>query len=58
MQIPDMERWRDRFLEAIHQGSYTDARGQRNALDENTGIDVLGNMMEASLLTPNANYYG
>lgn len=38
--------------------AYVDARGQRVALTEQTGIDVLGDMMEASMLTPNANYYG
>ena len=53
-----MERWRERFLEAIHQGSYTDTRGQRKPLDEVTGIDVLGNMLDASSLSPNQDYYG
>lgn len=27
-------------------------------LDENTGIDILGNMIEASSLSPNRNFYG
>lgn len=58
LEITTLERWRERFLEAIHQNAYVDARGQRRALEEQTGIDVLGDMMEASILTPNSNYYG
>jgi hypothetical protein len=38
--------------------AYVDPRGQRVALTEQTGIDVLGDMMEASILSPNPNYYG
>ncbi|CAG9811994.1 unnamed protein product [Chironomus riparius] len=58
LQITDLERWRERFMDAVNQMAYVDARGQRRALEEQTGIDVLGDMMEASLLTPNSNYYG
>ncbi|KAG5668817.1 hypothetical protein PVAND_016740 [Polypedilum vanderplanki] len=58
LQISTLERWRERFLEAIAQGSVVNQNNQRMALDENTGIDVLGNMMEASILTPNPNFYG
>ena len=53
-----MERWRARFLEAIQQGFYIDPRGQRFPLDEVTGIDHLGNMLDASSLSPNPDYYG
>ena len=53
-----MERWRERFLEAIQQNAYTDPQGRRIPFDETTGIDVLGNMLEASRLSPNFNYYG
>jgi hypothetical protein len=58
LEITTLERWRERFIEAVTQMAYVDARGQRRALEEQTGIDVLGDMMEASLLTPNSNYYG
>lgn len=58
LDITTLERWRQRFIEAAQQMAYVDARGQRVALTEQTGIDVLGDMMEASMLTPNANYYG
>lgn len=58
LDISDLERWRERFLEAISQGSVVNASGARMALDETRGIDILGNMMEASTLTPNSQLYG
>ncbi|XP_066594189.1 phenoloxidase 1 [Prorops nasuta] len=56
--LQDLERWRDRIYEAIHTGVVTDIRGNRINLTEKNGIDVLGNIMEASILTPNPNIYG
>lgn len=56
--IADMERWRDRIYEAIHQGFVVNASGQRIPLTEKDGIDVLGNVMESSILSPNVNFYG
>ncbi|XP_055374570.1 phenoloxidase 2-like [Condylostylus longicornis] len=58
LDIGDLERWRDRFYEAIHQGFVVDERGTRIPLDENRGIDILGNMMESSILSPNRQLYG
>lgn len=58
LDISDLERWRERFLEAISQGSVVDQTGNRMALDDTRGIDILGNMMEASILTPNSQLYG
>lgn len=58
LDISDLERWRERFFEAINQGSVVDSSGNRIALDETRGIDILGNMMEASMLTPNSQLYG
>ena len=79
LDINDLERWRERFVDAVNQGSVVDTSGNRIALDERrgeivdfcygsytnlmemkwlAGIDILGNMMEASILTPNANLYG
>lgn len=52
LDISDLERRRERFLEAISKGSVVDQTGHRMALDERRGIDILGNMMEASILTP------
>ncbi|ETN67213.1 prophenoloxidase [Anopheles darlingi] len=56
--VSDLERWRDRILEAIDQGFIIDAAGNRIMLDEERGIDVLGDVMEASSLTPNRQLYG
>lgn len=58
LDIADLERWRERFFEAIQQGSVVDQSGTRIPLDETRGIDILGNMMEASILTPNSQLYG
>lgn len=58
VDLQDLERWRDRIYEAIHTGSVVTARGERMPLTEKGGIDVLGNIIEASILTPNPNLYG
>ncbi|XP_059616952.1 phenoloxidase 2 [Phlebotomus argentipes] len=58
MDLGTLERWRDRFFEAIHQGFIVDPQGTRIPLDDNRGIDVLGNVMEASILSPNRQLYG
>ncbi|CAG9811779.1 unnamed protein product [Chironomus riparius] len=59
LEISTMERWRQRFLEAVNENAYTDLQGRKVALDETTGIDILGNILEASQqLSPNPNYYG
>lgn len=58
VDIADCERWRDRLFDAIHQGSIILPDGKREALTEDQGIDVLGNLMEASILSKNMNVYG
>lgn len=58
LDISDLERWRERFFEAVNQGAVVDATGRRVPLDERTGIDILGNMMEASMLSVNSQLYG
>lgn len=56
--VSDLERWSDRFYEAIHQGFVVDESGNRISLDNEQGIDILGNMMESSILSPNRQLYG
>jgi hypothetical protein len=56
--LQDLERWRDRIYEVIHTGAYVNPRGERVPLTEFGGVDVLGNIMEASILSPNPNVYG
>ncbi|KAI5703503.1 hypothetical protein M8J75_012530 [Diaphorina citri] len=57
-ELADLERWRDRVLEAIHTKSVTTPRGDRVPLTEEKGIDILGNMLEASNLSINKDLYG
>ena len=58
LDIADMERHRDNFLQAIQNGFAVAPNGQRVPLNEETGIDILGNMMESSILSPNVGLYG
>ncbi|XP_059616951.1 phenoloxidase 2-like [Phlebotomus argentipes] len=58
VQISDLEGWRDRILQAIDQGYVETTTGQRIPLDESRGIDILGDMIEASILSPNPRLYG
>ncbi|XP_075984265.1 phenoloxidase 1-like [Anticarsia gemmatalis] len=52
--ISDMERWRRNVEEAISTGQVTTENGSTRPLD----IDTLGNMLEASILSPNRQLYG
>ncbi|XP_050531052.1 phenoloxidase 1-like [Daktulosphaira vitifoliae] len=56
--IEDLERWRDRIYKAIHTGTITDTAGQKIRLTEFEGIDILGDLVEASILSRNPNLYG
>ncbi|KAG8238617.1 hypothetical protein J437_LFUL018535, partial [Ladona fulva] len=56
--IQDMDRWRDRIIEAIHLGRVINDRGENVDLTEEGGIDILGNIVEASILSINRNLYG
>ncbi|XP_055688055.1 phenoloxidase 2-like [Lutzomyia longipalpis] len=58
VEISDLERWRDRIFEAIDQGFVINSSGQRINLDETRGIDIIGDLVEASILTPNPQVYG
>ncbi|KAK9503580.1 hypothetical protein O3M35_010109 [Rhynocoris fuscipes] len=56
--IQDLERWRDRVFAAIHSGTVVNDQGQMVELSETGGIDILGNMVEASIISINRNLYG
>ncbi|KAM7343703.1 phenoloxidase 2-like [Cochliomyia hominivorax] len=58
LDIADMERWRDRIIDAISQGFVIDESGNRIPLDERRGIDILGDVIESSILSPNRGLYG
>nr|XP_022907905.1 phenoloxidase 2 [Onthophagus taurus] len=56
--VDDLYRWRDRIFEAIHSGRVQREDGSTQMLTETEGIDILGNMVESSILSPNRTLYG
>ncbi|KAI5638758.1 hemocyanin, ig-like domain-containing protein [Phthorimaea operculella] len=58
LDVNQLEVWRDRFREAVESGSIVLPNNRTMPLDETTGIDILGNLMEASIISRNRNYYG
>lgn len=58
VDITQMEQSRERFIQAVTLGYATNTSNQRVPLDEVTGIDTLGNMIESSILSPNREFYG
>ncbi|CAH1163694.1 unnamed protein product [Phaedon cochleariae] len=58
IDLDDMVRWRDRIYAAINSGVVRNAQGQDIPLTEFEGIDVLGNIIESSILSPNREFYG
>ncbi|KAJ8679167.1 hypothetical protein QAD02_014954 [Eretmocerus hayati] len=56
--LTDLERYRDRILETIRTRRARNTQGQTVILDDFNGIDILGNILEASILSPDLNYYG
>ncbi|GIY12158.1 hemocyanin G chain [Caerostris extrusa] len=58
VDVQDMERWRDRILEAIDLKHVHDSQGNELALDEANGANILGSIIEASSNSPNRKFYG
>lgn len=59
LEIADLERWRDRIHQAIDQGYVLEQGTSRQIpLDEQRGIDILGNILENCALSPNRQLYG
>ncbi|CAK1590064.1 unnamed protein product [Parnassius mnemosyne] len=56
--VSELETWRDRFIQAIEDNAIILPNGRSMQLDEATGIDVLGNLMESSVISRNRPYYG
>lgn len=62
--VTDLEIWRSRLFDAIHQGFMIDRAGKRVVLSDDVtsgkrGIDILGDALEAdSNLSVNSPYYG
>ncbi|KAJ8961009.1 hypothetical protein NQ318_020314, partial [Aromia moschata] len=58
VDVPELKRWRDTIYNAINSGSIQDKNRQSVPLDEFKGIDILGNLIEASDLSLNPQLYG
>jgi tyrosinase len=58
LDITEMETSLGRFNKAVQDGFVITPNNQRLPLDDVTGIDILGNMMESSILSPNRAFYG
>jgi hypothetical protein len=58
IDLTDLERFRDRIFDAIHTHAVRNNTGSTVPLNDTTGIDILGNMVEASILSPNQTFYG
>nr|XP_045613037.1 phenoloxidase 2-like [Procambarus clarkii] len=64
LDISDMELWRSRLMDAIHQGYMLNPNGERIQLSDNVttgkrGIDILGDAFEADdRLSPHYLFYG
>ncbi|KAL0868113.1 hypothetical protein ABMA27_008748 [Loxostege sticticalis] len=58
IEVSEIERWRDRFIQAIEDNAIIVSGNRKMPLTEETGIDILGNLMESSILSRNRGYYG
>uniref|UniRef100_A0A1B0DPL4 Uncharacterized protein n=1 Tax=Phlebotomus papatasi TaxID=29031 RepID=A0A1B0DPL4_PHLPP len=58
VDLSALSRWRDRILEACDRGYAITHDNTKVDLNNELGIDCLGNMIQSSLLSPNQDYYG
>ncbi|XP_055532399.1 phenoloxidase 1-like [Wyeomyia smithii] len=58
VSVNDLQRWTDRIHQAIDQKFVVDSTGKNIPLDEVKGIDILGDLVEASTLSVNRRLYG
>lgn len=58
VDVQDMERWRERILEAIDLQTVHIANGNEIPLDESNGANILGSLIEANSSSPNKAFYG
>ncbi|KAJ8679160.1 hypothetical protein QAD02_014947 [Eretmocerus hayati] len=57
VSVSDIERSRDAILDAVRARHVIDSQGKTIPLDDIKGIDILGNMIESSELSPNQALY-
>nr|CAZ66712.1 hemocyanin subunit 3a [Pandinus imperator] len=58
VDVQDMERWRERILDAIDIGHAINHDGKEILLDEEHGTDILGSIIESNAETINLPFYG
>lgn len=58
VSVAEMDRWRNRILEAIDAGFIYNTNREQIVLTEENGIDILVNLVEASALSLNTKLYG
>ncbi|KAJ8921108.1 hypothetical protein NQ315_015906 [Exocentrus adspersus] len=58
VDVQQLEHWRDTILDAINKGVVVDRNNREVPLDEFGGIDILGNIIEATELSINPQLYG
>ncbi|KAF7284741.1 hypothetical protein GWI33_021611 [Rhynchophorus ferrugineus] len=58
VDVDDLKRWRDRIYNAIHSGAVRDKSGNSVPLTATEGIDILGNIVESSVISINRDFYG
>ncbi|KAJ8679159.1 hypothetical protein QAD02_014946 [Eretmocerus hayati] len=56
--LSQMESWRDALIKAMISRRMRDPKGSEVYLDDTRGIDILGNAMEASIISINRDFYG
>ncbi|XP_039430147.1 phenoloxidase 8-like [Culex pipiens pallens] len=56
--ILEVETWLRRYFEAVDSGAVLLPNGERLTLDETTGIDIIGNLLENTILSVNIPHYG
>lgn len=56
--VSDLERFMSRILNDVDQKRIRLANDQKQDINNDSGINILGNIIESSVLTPNSNYYG
>nr|SMH67862.1 PPO1 [Scolopendra dehaani] len=56
--VDRLRTWYQRIIQDIHKGSFTRDDGTKVQLDNDQGIDIVGDVVEAAYTTPNATFYG
>jgi tyrosinase len=58
IDINEMNVFLERFKEVVEKGFVVTVENEELPLDEYYGIDILGNLMESTILSPNLLFYG